>query len=80
MNKIELEKVLKSGVVELKFTKVDGSIREMRATRKLDLIGEEHTPKKDSTPLETTLRVFDLDAKGWRSFRVENLIEIKYES
>lgn len=58
--------------VDVVFTKKDGTLREMRCTINLDLVPIEHHPKngvnsaaKIANPYLT--RVYDLDAKGWRS-------------
>jgi hypothetical protein len=70
---MELYKALKSGIVEVKFTKVNGDIRTMPCTLKPDLIPE----WKESTHVgpEDVMRVYCTDAEGWRSFRKESVIE-----
>lgn len=80
MVKYEYDKVvdtLRKGIVNLSFIKVkDGQVRWMRATLDMKLIPED---KRPTTTLETlneqkeTVRVYDLDVEGWRSFRVNSL-------
>ena len=80
MVKYEYDKVvdtLRKGIVNLSFIKVkDGQVRNMRATLDMKLIPED---KRPTTTLETlnekkeTVRVYDLDVGGWRSFRVNSL-------
>lgn len=65
--------------VELSFEKKDGSIREMKATLKKDLVVEyEKKTDKEKVVNEEVLPVFDLDKQEWRSFRLDSLKEIKF--
>lgn len=68
---------LHQNVVEVQFVKRDGTKRRMRCTLKESLL-----PKKAERPEgETQTRkspagvqiVWDLDAGGWRSFRLESI-------
>lgn len=71
---------LKMGPVKIAFTKKDGSTRTMNCTLKEDLIVREgkKTDRTKSSNNEV-LSVFDLDANGWRSFRLENVYTISFE-
>ena len=67
---------LKNGVVEVKFTKVNGNTRTMKCTlqesylpSQVDL--EEAIQNKNSS---TNLAVWDIDNNSWRSFRKESII------
>jgi hypothetical protein len=70
-----LSDYLSRDVMVVSFTKKDGTERVMRCTQNMDLIPVEFhpTPKlptdlqEDSDP--QLFKVFDLDKKGWRSFR-----------
>jgi len=73
---------LKQSICEVTFTKVNGDTRIMTCTLQKDLIPQ--AIKKD--PLtETKVReinenfisVWDINAKGWRGFRVANIIAFK---
>lgn len=84
LDKQELRKwligLLAERPVELKFEKKDGSIREMKATLKKDLVLEyEKKTDKEKVVNEEVLPVFDLDKQEWRSFRLDSLSEIKFK-
>ena len=70
---------LRTGVYRFSYFKIDGDIREARGTLCIELIPEEHRPLRGydtdaaSVPVNT-IRYYDLDAEGWRSFRLENFI------
>lgn len=69
---------LRLGVVEVDFTKVNGESRTMRCTLRGDLLPQETKPtvdtlKADKPVNENVIPVYDLDAKGWRSFRIDSL-------
>jgi hypothetical protein len=74
----ELREQLKSGVVEIIFTKVDGTERVMIATLNHDLIPPAPEPKEGETPKPKrkqnpdVMPVYDLENEGWRSFKIEN--------
>ena len=66
------------------FTKKDGSLRTMLCTKDIETIPTEHRPKvKDGSdrPGKPTpdhlLSVFDLEANGWRSFIIENVLSVE---
>ena len=63
--------------VRVVFTKKDQSVREMICTRKLGMIPEQFHPKGAGKEIVDTVPVFDLEASGWRSFRIDSIIEIE---
>lgn len=71
-----------SGILEVTFTKKDGSKRVMVCTKNLDLIPASSHPKplkegetrKPRPPHLCT--VYEIDV-GWRSFVYENVLEIR---
>ena len=75
MTREEIEKRLKEGIVEVVFTKKDGTERTMRCTRATSYIPLEHAPKSDTSKEEVTdnIRVFDVEKQGWRSFNFTTL-------
>jgi hypothetical protein len=80
IERAELKEKLVSEVVEVTFTKVNGDVRVMNCTL-LETIVPKSTaePKEDVTPRkvnEEIVVVWDVDAKGWRSFRINNITEI----
>lgn len=80
--KNELLAALREGVVTVSFTKVNGDRRDMQCT-----LNEAHLPlvesadKSDSKrkPNPAVQSVYDVNAKGWRSWRWENVIEFGEE-
>jgi hypothetical protein len=74
---------LKTDTVHVQFKKVkDGEIRNMRCTLVEDLIPESQKPKTvayadDMGYNQDIIKVFDLDVDGWRSFRVDSVIEYR---
>jgi len=76
--------LLKSSVCKVTFTKVNGEVRNMRCTLLRDMIPQNSTPKafddeKVEAGLSEVIRVFDLTAQGWRSFKVANVTEFTVE-
>lgn len=78
--------ILKLGVAEVTFTKKDGDQRIMTCTLDNTLLPvvevvegvEPKTPRVLKNP-NNTLSVYDINAKGWRSFVVENVTAVTYE-
>jgi hypothetical protein len=77
--KYKLQELLKDNIVEITFTKVDGTSRTMKCTLKNTLIPESFdnyqersTTKKVS---EYVLPVWDIENNGWRSFRIHNVTD-----
>lgn len=69
-----LKEKLHKGIVSFTYLKKDGETRHARGT----LLGVGHTIKGTSKriPCSLTLQYYDLDCHGWRSFRIENLVEV----
>jgi len=83
MQKSEIDKIFRENdKVFVKFKKVDGSIRDMICTTKMDSIPIEYHPKSDGKSkgeVPTLKNVFDLEVAGWRRFKYEFVIECKPE-
>lgn len=78
MQKSDIVSVLQSNICDVKFTKVDGTERVMRCTLKSDLVpAPEHKPERNRTVNESVLPVWDLEKKGWRSFRIDSVLELQ---
>ena len=72
--------------VMVEFTKVDGTVRKMLCTLSQSLVPEDAWPKPKeggevietaedpAPPAPTTARVYDLEKQGWRSFRLDSII------
>lgn len=75
--KDELRKLASSEILEVKFTKTDGTERIMKCT----LIPRFLPPQRnDFVPSashnENILAVWDVDLNEWRSFRVKSVISV----
>ena len=74
---MELYNLLRDNLIEIKFTKKDGSERILLGT-----LREEHLPKRDSEKESTetrkrsanTISVWDVENKGFRSIRKDSII------
>jgi WYL_2, Sm-like SH3 beta-barrel fold len=67
---------LAEGILELTFTKSDGSVRHMRATLNPALIPPQNfSSRTDAQPQQVQV-VWDTQAQSWRSFRWDRLIQI----
>lgn len=87
-----LTKYLNEGIVEVKFTKKDGTDRVMNCTKVEHLIPKEKQPKPKEVVINDTLEVleseirvrplqlitvFDVDKQDWRSFNYTTIKSIK---
>ena len=77
--KEDVLKTLRAGEATVRFTKVDGSEREMRCTLDESKVPTDKQPKnkESGSTAGSAIRVFDLDKGEWRSFRLESLISYK---
>tara|TARA_R110001606_G_scaffold35780_1_gene103668 strand:+ start:182 stop:439 length:258 start_codon:yes stop_codon:yes gene_type:complete len=78
MNRNEMVQALQNGLSEVTFIKVNGDVRVMTCTLDDTIIPADLLPKtsapSDAVKVnETTVSVYDVNADGWRSFRVENV-------
>ena len=65
---------LSEGNCTVTFTKANGDIREMVCTLKSTSIPETDMPKNPSAEYtEDIIKVYDIVAAGWRSFRVDSV-------
>jgi len=72
----DLERKLSSNVLEVIFIKINGNVRRMRCTKRLDLIPKDALPKTLSAVHPTTVTVWDLTLKNWRSFRYDAVVKV----
>ena len=68
-------------LIEVTFRKKNGELRVMTCTTNLDLIPPSAWPQNkmviSEATKERTMRVYDLNAKGWRSFILDNVQNVK---
>jgi hypothetical protein len=73
----ELNNSLRESTLVVTFNKLNGDERVMTCTKKLDLIPEDSRPKTDKQPPKGNLTVWDINAKGWRSFKYDRVTKIE---
>jgi len=73
--------MLNDNVLEVTFTKVDGTERVMMCTLNptlLPKIEESTEPKKERKENLNVVPCYDLEAKGWRSFRLDSVKDFEF--
>lgn len=77
ISKTNLVNMLQTGIVNVKFTKTDGSERDMKCTLMNEIV-KPHEKKTDREKKinENILSVWDVDKESWRSFRFDSIISI----
>jgi hypothetical protein len=71
--------LLRSEIVQLTFTKKDGTERIMKCTLAEQKIPAENAPKgTERAKNDEAVAVFDLENNGWRSFRWDSLKNIEF--
>ena len=81
LSKSEIIEMLQEGIINVQFTKVDGSERLMHCTLKTDLVPADLDKAKDTNAKERkqnedVVSAWDTENQGWRSFRLDRVIEI----
>ena len=77
--KNEIREAARQDFIRVKFTKKDGTLRNMKCT-----LLEEYLPKNLMSDTEVVtkdnpdvLAVWDVEFHGWRSFRIDSVIEME---
>lgn len=71
---------LRTNTAEIVFTKKDGTERKMLCTLQEWVIPEEHAPKgTGANKTSDVISVYDVENKGWRSFRFDSLKSIEWK-
>ncbi len=75
-----LKSALEKEVVEIVFTKKDGSERVMKCTLKEDVLPMIQSDDGTSIRAKSkeTLAVWDIEAEGWRSFRWDSIKSVTF--
>ena len=68
---MEIKDMLRNHVVEVRFVKKNGEVRDMLCTLMEDIIPETNG-KRRNLP-ENMLTVFDIENNGWRTINLETL-------
>ena len=72
---VNLTELLRTGVVEVKFTKVDGTERVMRCTLQPQYLPESIEKEGVKVRNPDVQSVWDIDINAWRSFRFDSVKE-----
>ena len=76
----EIIEALQAHKCVVKFTKVNGEIREMPCTLREDIIPKvEPKTERSKRPNDSVLSVWCLDKNEWRSFRVDSVLELRLD-
>tara|TARA_B110000977_G_C11048855_1_gene481573 strand:- start:932 stop:1204 length:273 start_codon:yes stop_codon:yes gene_type:complete len=78
----EMMESLQNGLSEVTFNKINGDVRVMTCTLDDTIIPADFLPKTsamlDAVEVpQTIIKTYDVNAEGWRSFRVENVTNFK---
>ena len=74
---VNLTELLRTGIVEVKFTKVDGTERVMRCTLQPQYLPESIEKEGVKVRNPDVQSVWDIDNAGWRSFRFDSVSGFK---
>ena len=77
LSKTNIMNMLQTGIINVKFTKTDGSERIMKCTLMSEIV-KPHDKKTDREKKvnENIISVWDIDSEGWRSFRYDSIISV----
>jgi hypothetical protein len=83
-SKAEITDMLSERIVTVKFKKADGSGRVMKCTLMQSMIpqttktvAETNNTVKERRENDSVVAAWDVEAEGWRSFRLDSIIEIQ---
>ena len=77
LSKSNILNMLQSGIVNVKFTKADGSERLMKCTLAEGIVvPHEKKTDREKTVNDNIMSVWDVEKNGWRSFRLDSVLEI----
>jgi hypothetical protein len=74
-----LSKQLSENVLEITFTKLDGTERVLNCTLDSNIVPQSTNEEtKSRKPNDAIMSVWDLENNDWRSFRIENVVRVKW--
>lgn len=84
IEKSEIVKQLKEGIIIVTFIKSNGEERVMKCTLQSELLPvvevvEGAAPKAKRKPNDAVVSAFDVEKKEWRSFKIDSIISIVTE-
>lgn len=78
--KLNLKELLKTNVVQVVFTKVNGEKRTMNCTLQSTFLPESVEKEETRKESDTSIVVWSVDDYGWRSFRWESIVSFGIKS
>lgn len=82
-SKTELSMAASHGVITVHFTKKDGTNRVMRCTLLPEYIQDDRQLLQEDKPARAenpdVMAVWDVEANGWRSFRIDSIMGVEYQ-
>lgn len=77
LSKTNIQNLLHNGIVNIKFTKVDGSTRLMKCTLMENFITKyDNKTERKKQPNNDVVSVWDVEKNNWRSFRYDSIIDV----
>lgn len=77
LSKTNIQNMLHNGIINVKFTKKDGTERVMKCTLLESIIKPyEKATDRDKKVNEDLISVWDVEKDAWRSFRYDSILEI----
>lgn len=77
LSKSNIVNMLHNGIINVKFTKKDGTERVMKCTLLENIIKPyEKTTEREKKVNEDILSVWDVEKDAWRSFRYDSILEV----
>ena len=77
LSKSNILNMLRSGIVNIKFIKVDGTERLMKCTLAEGIVKpHEKTTDREKKVNENICSVWDIEKDAWRSFRYDSILQI----
>ena len=78
--KEEIREAARAGVINVQFIKKDGSLRDMKCSLEEKylppLMNDTEITTKDNPDV---LAVWDVEFHGWRSFRIDSVLQMKVD-
>jgi len=78
-SKQQIVEQARSGIINVRFTKVNGEGRDMKCTLLSEYLPNQQEMDFTEVDSKEYLAVWDVEVNGWRSFRIESVSEVKQE-
>ena len=78
-NKQQIAEQARNGIINVRFTKVNGEERDMKCTLLSEYLPNQQEMDFTEVDSKDYLAVWDVEVNGWRSFRIESVSEVKQE-